>query len=208
MRIFIAAVAAGVVALMLGSCGGAPPSRQTTSCRGVCSSAPAATGNPARSGQASTPVPCHTACQSTSTNAPVGGTVTGSGTPVLAPSNRPADTAVPSPLPPASKPAASVLTYTIHSDARRLLTVTYVANSGQTEHASSTSGNWTKTITPSGVRLPVLTAVGDGSGTFVSCSIVRDGVVMESNRANGGSVACRPGELTAGGTPSGSKQAG
>ncbi|MBV9921928.1 MAG: hypothetical protein JOY78_13895, partial [Pseudonocardia sp.] len=95
------------------------------------------------------------------------------------------------------------------SDAHRLVTVTYVANNGQTEHTYSTSGDWTTTITPSHVQLPVLTAAADGTGTFISCTITRDGVVMDRNTANGSSstVTCQPGQLTTRGNRSNSQHA-
>lgn len=128
---------------------------------------------------------CRAACQS-----PDAGTED-----AAAPTDAPIDTTVPA----VAEPGASVLVYTIHSDADSLVVVSYLNNSGHTEHTHAASGSWTKTITPNDVQVPVLTATGDGSGTFVSCSILRDGVLMEHNRANGPSamVSCEPTGSTA-----------
>jgi hypothetical protein len=75
-------------------------------------------------------------------------------------------------------------TYQVTTDGSGLSSVTYFSDTGEAQDTDVAGRSWSKNF-PGGVTAPIVSAQGDGSGSYVKCSILQDGQVTKTNKSTG-----------------------
>jgi hypothetical protein len=75
-------------------------------------------------------------------------------------------------------------TYQVSTDGSGFSSITYFASSGEAQDTDVAGSSWSKNF-PDGVQTPIVSAQGNGSGSYIACNILKDGQVTKSNRSSG-----------------------
>jgi hypothetical protein len=75
-------------------------------------------------------------------------------------------------------------TYQVTTDGNGFSSITYFTTSGQAQDTDVAGSSWSKNF-PEGVQTPIVSAQGNGSGSYVACKILRDERVTKSNKSTG-----------------------
>jgi hypothetical protein len=76
------------------------------------------------------------------------------------------------------------ITYQVTTNGDGFSSITYFAASGEAQDTDVAGRSWSKNF-PDGVQTPIVSAQGNGSGSYVACSILEDGQVTKSNKSSG-----------------------